>query len=153
MKVASYFNYNQNEAGANTIWDEAIRTIRVSAVVIEKNIKIKQIFDDTLEEVFLNRIETLNESQIDAIMSLIPEAQNERIAVGTPCMSADGKRFTVIGVTKDTDSFDKLYSNIEFRTDKTYLAGLSYDVVALEQQEIMLKVDTSQVRTLIDLDE
>ena len=39
----------------------------------------------------------MNEIEIDAVMTLLPEAQQERIAVGTPCMGKDGKRFTVLG--------------------------------------------------------
>jgi len=40
----------------------------------------------------------MNEDQIDAIMSLIPEASFQRIAIGTPCINKDGKTFNVVGM-------------------------------------------------------
>lgn len=40
-------------------------------------------------------------TEIDAIFSLVPEAQFERIAIGTPCQDKDGKHFTVCGVIDD----------------------------------------------------
>lgn len=40
----------------------------------------------------------MDEAEIDATMTLIAEAQFERMAVGTPCLDKDGKRFTVIGM-------------------------------------------------------
>lgn len=45
----------------------------------------------------LERIETMTETEIDTIMTLIPEAQFERMAAGTPCLDKNGKRFIVIG--------------------------------------------------------
>ena len=67
-----------------SVVDEAIRTIRVSVVVIDKNTKMSQIFDQTVKEALLTRVESMGECEIDTIMSLIPEAQFERLAVGTP---------------------------------------------------------------------
>ena len=45
----------------------------------------------------LERIETMTETEIDTIMTLIPEAQFERMAAGTPCLDKNGKRFIVMG--------------------------------------------------------
>ena len=45
----------------------------------------------------------MNIIEIDAIMTLIPEAQCERIAVGTPCLDRNGKRFTVLGAIDYTE--------------------------------------------------
>jgi len=84
-----------------SVVDEAIRTIRVSVVIIDKNTKMSQIFDQTVKEALLTRVESMSESEIDTIMSLIPEAQFERLAIGTPLQEKDGKRYTVLGITED----------------------------------------------------
>ena len=89
----------------NSVVDEAVRTIRISTVIISKNKRIKEIFDSTVREALIGktedgeqgRFENMNEAEIDSIMTLIPEAQFESIAIGTPCMDRDGKRFTVLG--------------------------------------------------------
>ena len=85
------------KVGGTSVVDEAVRTIRVSAVIIEKNVQIKEIFDRTVKQAMLERIETMTETEIDTIMTLIPEAQFERMAAGTPCLDKNGKRFIVIG--------------------------------------------------------
>lgn len=73
---------------------------------------MKQIFDATLQEAILKGIDEMSEAEIDAVMTLIPEAQYERIAAGTPCMSSDGRRFTVIGMTKISGLSDSsMYNN------------------------------------------
>ena len=43
-------------------------------------------------------LEDMNESEIDSLMSLIPEAAFQRIAIGTPCVNKEGKIFSVVGV-------------------------------------------------------
>ena len=91
----------------SSVVDEAVRTIRVSAVIIDKNDGIKQIFDQTLRTAILERIEKMSEVEIDAVMTLIPEAQFERMAVGTPCLNKDGKRFTVLGIVGDEEFEEK----------------------------------------------
>ena len=79
----------------------------------------------------LERIDKFDESEVDAIMSLIPEAQFERMAVGTPCLDKDGKRFTVIGI-RQSDSAEKLKHNFDFENKYATIAGLSYDALAPE---------------------
>ena len=86
-----------------SVVDEAVRTIRVSAVIIDKNVQIKEIFDRTVRQALLERIETMTEIEIDAIMTLIPEAQFERMAAGTPCLDKNGKRFIAMGRMDYTD--------------------------------------------------
>lgn len=68
-----HINYCHQE-GMTSVVDEAVRTIRVSSVIIDKNIGMKQIFDTAVRNAILNDIEKLNEAEIDAIMTLIPEA-------------------------------------------------------------------------------
>ena len=60
--------------GTPSVVDEAVRTIRISAVIIEKNERMKQIFDSTIKQALLEKLETLSDIDIDAIMTLIPEA-------------------------------------------------------------------------------
>ena len=60
--------------GMTSVVDEAVRTIRNSTCVIEKNVGIKQIFDQTIRSALLEKIERMNEIEIDAIMTLLPEA-------------------------------------------------------------------------------
>ena len=84
VRQAQYFEKRPAGIGMTCVVDEAIRTIRVSVVVIDKNTKMSQIFDQTVKEALLTRVESMGESEIDTIMSLIPEAQFERLAVGTP---------------------------------------------------------------------
>ena len=43
------------------------------------------------------KIESMTETEIDAIMTLIPEAQFERMAAGTPCKDRNGKHFIAMG--------------------------------------------------------
>ena len=102
----------------------------------------------------------MSEAEIDAVMTLIPEAQYERIAAGTPCMSSDGRRFTVIGMTKiDGLSDSAMYNSKILMSFDQFLAkdrkfnvlGLYYDPLAPEQQEIIVE-KFHKVRTLIDLD-
>jgi len=50
----------------------------------------------------------MNEHEVDSILTLIPEAQFERIAIGTPCMDNSGKRFTVLGFNDDNESLQNL---------------------------------------------
>jgi len=106
-----------------SVVDEAIRTIRVSVVVTDKNTKMSQIFDQTVKEALLTRIESMGESEIDTIMSLIPEAQFERLAVGTPLLEKDGKRFTVLGSVQDyhvinNEHSQQLFHNINFEESR-----------------------------------
>ena len=66
--------FTVSKIGMTSVVDEAVRTIRVSAVVIEKNEGIKQIFDQTLRTAILERIDKMSELEVDAVMTLIPEA-------------------------------------------------------------------------------
>ena len=74
-----------------------------------------------------------NEAQIDALMSLIPEAAFQRMAIGTPCMNKDGKLFTVLGVYAENCDEEKDYANINLypnwseENPEISLAGLYYD--------------------------
>ena len=81
----------------------------------------------------------MNIIEIDAIMTLIPEAQCERIAVGTPCLDRNGKRFTVLGAIDYTEyiqnSAHLWYAVIKhnFVQDGALVLGLSYDAAAPDQ--------------------
>ena len=105
----------------------------------------------------------MDEAEIDATMTLIAEAQFERMAVGAPCLDKDGKRFTVIGMEMSdlnmernsryrNDDIRKIKPNFEWYDGYFQIIGLSYDALSPEQQEIMTVNDPSKVRTLIDLD-
>ena len=96
------------EKGQISVVDEAVRTIRISGIIKDKNAQLKSIFDRALKDIILDKIEKLSEPEIDSIMTLIPEAQFERIAVGTPCLDKDGKRFTVIGTQQKGREVDSL---------------------------------------------
>ena len=133
--------------GMTSVVDEAVRTIRNSTVIIDKNIGIKQIFDQTLRTALLEKIHLMNQAEIDAVMTLIPEAQFERMAVGTPCMDKDGKRFTVLGFV-DAKQYRREYSTpwvLELEHNFTLLGkqpkiiGLYYDPASPEQQNIVVE--------------
>ena len=92
-----------------SVVDEAVRTMRIAALDPTENGEMKEIYDTTIRDVILNRIESMNELEVDSILTLIPEAQFERIAFGTPCMDNSGKRFTVLGFTDDSESRQYLW--------------------------------------------
>ena len=90
-------------------------------------------------------------------MTLIPEAQFERMAVGTPCMDSDGKRFTVLGMVSH-EEFEQQYQEKHmfelkhnFQNEGAMIVGLFYDPTSPDQQDIVMQ-SSHCVRTLIDLD-
>ena len=84
----------------------------------------------------------MNEDQIDAVMSLIPEASFQRIAVGTPCINKDGKAFNVVGMMYTAEANNKiqetqLFPNYSEKNQVMSLAGLYYDPEHPERQDLL----------------
>ncbi len=74
----------------------------------------------------------MKEDELDSLMSLIPEAAFQRIAVGTPCINKDGKSFQVLGVMHAEEENNKkqdtqLFPNFSEKHQALSLAGLYYD--------------------------
>ena len=90
-----YLNANTSPMLMATVVDEAVRTIRVAALEAHKNVRMKEIFDKTIKEAILGRLAQMTELEVDTLFTLVPEAQFERVAAGTPCLDNSGKRFTV----------------------------------------------------------
>jgi hypothetical protein len=74
-----------------------MRTIRYLYTEVDKNKELRKIVNDA----FLNSlmgIEDFSEPEIDSIMTMIPEAAFQRIAIGTPCKNKEGKVFSCVGI-------------------------------------------------------
>ena len=110
---------------------ESVRTIRTLYTEGVKNSGLRKILNLS----FIANIEVIqdrNEPEIEAIMSLIPEASFQRLAIGTPCRNKDGKIFSVLGVFKSKLENSKyneipLYPNFSPEEKMVSLAGLYYD--------------------------
>lgn len=85
--------------------------------------------------------------EVDAMWTLVPEAQFERIAAGTPCMNNKGKRFTVTSMIDQNNLFKMSFEEYTYKIE-----AVSYNVERPEQQDI-IEENLYQVRTLIDLDQ
>ena len=83
----------------SSVIEESIRTIRTVFTEPDKNQSLRKIVSTAIKKAFSSNIlKDFNEAQIDAIMSLIPEAGFQRLAIGTHCINKDGKLFSVLGV-------------------------------------------------------
>ena len=61
--------------GLNSVIEESIRTIRIVFTEPDKNQSLRKLVNVAIKKAFSTNIQKLfNEAQIDAIMSLIPEA-------------------------------------------------------------------------------
>ena len=49
-------------------------------------------------------IEMMDETEIESVMSLIPEASFKRISVGVPCQNKEGKIFSVVGIFNQNEA-------------------------------------------------
>ena len=96
-RVALYKASKFEKQGLNSVMSESVRTIRCLYTEPEKNSGLRNIVNGAFSSSLLS-IEDMNESEIDSIMSLIPEAAFQRIAIGTPCVNKEGKVFSVVGV-------------------------------------------------------
>lgn len=130
-----------------SVVDEAVRTIRVAALDPLKNTQMKEIFDKSLKEAVLLRMDSMSEFEVDALWTLVPEAQFERIAAGTPCMDNNGKRFTVANLVHDASEIHPMAAY--FTPIK--VNAVSYSAERPEQQDLVTEPIYS-ARTLIDLD-
>ena len=144
--------------------EESIRTIRIVFTEPEKNQSLRKIVCIAIKKAFSTNIqEEFNEAQIDAIMSLIPEASFQRLAIGTHCINKDGKMFSVLGLhdlyrrdldfpmNSDLPLFHDLRSSSDNKSGSA-LVGLYYDHEKPERQEIIReKMINSQ--PVLDLNE
>ena len=79
--------------------EESIRTIRTLFTEPEKNQSLRKIVSTAIKKAFSSNIlKDFSEAQIDAIMSLIPEAGFQRLAIGNHCIDKDGKLFSILGI-------------------------------------------------------
>jgi len=83
--------------GLNSVLNEIVRTVRVLFTDSDRNEGLRKIIFEALTD-SLMMIQDMSEGQIEAIMSLVPEAAFQRMAVGTPCVNKEGKVFNVVGV-------------------------------------------------------
>ena len=60
---------------------------------------MNKVFTDSLMS-----IEMMDETEIESVMSLIPEASFKRISVGVPCQNKEGKIFSVVGIFNPNES-------------------------------------------------
>ena len=133
-----------------------MRTIRILYTEPEKNIKLRKIVNSTFTS-SLFAIQDLSEGEIDAVMTLIPEAAFARMAIGSTCVNKEGKVFSVVGVFK-TEHENSMYQDIplyqNFAPEEQALsmAGLYYDPENPERQD-MLKEKMIFSQPLLDLDE
>ena len=130
--------------------EESIRTIRIVFTEPEKNQSLRKIVSVAIRKAFSTNIqEEFSEAQIDAIMSLIPEAGFQRLAIGTHCINKDGKLFSVLGLhdveeraldfpmNSNLPLFHDLKSSNHFNKSRSALVGLYYDQEKPERQEII----------------
>ena len=134
---------------------ESVRTIRCLYTEPEKNSGLRNIVNGAFSSSLLG-IEDMNESEIDSIMSLIPEAAFQRIAIGTPCVNKEGKVFSVVGVfntaCENNNLQDiELYPNFSKDKQLLSLGGLYYDPEHPERQDL-LKEKMIYAQPLLDLD-
>ena len=67
--------------GLNSVVQETMRTIRCLYTDVDKNAELRKI----VNEAFVNSLiglDNLTEAQTDSVMSMIPEAAFQRIAIG-----------------------------------------------------------------------
>ena len=98
-RKALYEGNEDQYLGLSSVIEESIRTIRILFTEPEKNQGLRKIVNIAIKKAFSTNIQKeFNEAQIDAIMSLIPEAGFQRLAIGTHCINKDGKLFSVLGL-------------------------------------------------------
>lgn len=62
------------QAGMTSVVDEAVRTMRIASLDPTENGEMREIYDDAIRDAILNRIESMNEIEVDSVLTLIPEA-------------------------------------------------------------------------------
>ena len=128
--------------GLNSVVQETMRTIRCLYTDVDKNAELRKI----VNEAFVNSLiglDNLTEAQTDSVMSMIPEAAFQRVAIGQPCVNKEGKVFSVVGIYDDHREFScqheiDLYPNFS-HPDQNYLklACLFYDPEKPERQDLL----------------
>lgn len=93
--------------GINSVVHETMRTIRTLFTEADKNASLRKIVNAAFTDALLG-IQDLSESAIDSVMSLIPEAAFQRMAIGTPCVNKEGKVFNVVGVFRTEEESNSL---------------------------------------------
>lgn len=140
-RKALYKSTLAEDHGLNSVICESMQTIRVLYTEPDKNTNLRKIVNSAFVSALM-AIQDLSESEIDSIMSLIPEAAFKRMAIGTPCVNKEGKVFSVVGVMNssvENNMYQEipLYPNYSPDAQCLSLAGLYYDPENPERQDLL----------------
>ena len=110
---------------------EQLRTIRLIFSDNMKNDKLRKIFNDAIFVAFLD-LQSMTQSDIETIMSFIPETSFQLMTIGTPCIGNDGKTFSSLGFVKSGDEKKASHTQALFsKSSKTclssHMSALYYD--------------------------
>ena len=142
-RLALFKASKAEKPGLNSVLNEVVRTVRVLFTASDRNEGLRKIIFEALTDSLL-QIEDMSEGQIEAIMSLVPEAAFQRMAIGTPCINKEGKVFNVVGVIHSNQKNNRyqdvpLLLNYSKQNEALSLAGLYHDPEHPERQDFMIE--------------
>ena len=102
-------------------------------------------------------LDSLSATDLDTVMSFIPEASFRMMSIGTPCMSNEGKMFCSLGFIQAGDDKKMAHRQAMFSQETKeglmpHLAGLYYDSTNPERQEV-ITVRVNEAQPLLDFDQ
>ena len=154
-RAALYLVGGRDKPGLNSVIAESVRTVRTLYTEGRKNNSLRKIVNEAFVENLFG-INDSSEAEIDSIMSFIPETSFQRLAIGAPAMTKEGKVFSVLGVfasDKENCKYHEipLYPNYSNAYQCLSLAGLYYDPASPERQDILME-RMIHATPLLDLD-
>lgn len=156
MQVTRKTLYAEKKAksGLNSVMREQMRTVRLLFTHLDRNESLRKTVLNTLELALTTEdLSEMNPADIDALMSLVPEAAFKSLSIGAPCIGKDGKTVCSLGAIESAEGqmhTQKVVSNLSEKN--FYLSTLYFDPQHPSRQDIVT-IPLNQAFHLLDIEE